>query len=354
MKRGPFSIYCGAFALGLAGMSASAWALTHVVKTGDVLSKIAGKYIAGPAWGKNGGLSKILDHNPQIKDPRVILPGEKIKIPLDENVFAEKDTTQILRAPALQSATTSVPTLAPSTPEPRVVEKNTFFKRGALLSLTPEYALSVLSIEDSATRTRSSLATKYHARARLAYVQEWSETSRSFVFVNLGMLAFEKPSESTKIITGENKFTSGMGLGGRFDLSSRFNLETEIAYGKELFGRPASTQSVTVDAVSIFALGSKLSYDFVRLDPFIFGVASSVYVKGPAKADSYDLSLGYQYSGIIYLKQSEGEERHANFQTELGFTSRRQNTSITRQTQTDLTLGLRFSFPVGRREAGGP
>lgn len=61
-----------------AGVTASAWAVTYVVRKGEVLSEIIYRDIPGRIYGKNGNLAKILQLNPEIKDPNKIVDGQKI------------------------------------------------------------------------------------------------------------------------------------------------------------------------------------------------------------------------------------------------------------------------------------
>jgi len=57
--------------------------ITHTVQRGDTLWKIAVKYQVG--------LSEIIQQNPQIKNPALIYPGQKITIPNIDDVKALED-----------------------------------------------------------------------------------------------------------------------------------------------------------------------------------------------------------------------------------------------------------------------
>jgi len=61
----------------------SAESITHTVQRGDTLWKIAVKYQVG--------LSEIIQQNPQIKNPALIYPGQKITIPNIDDVKALED-----------------------------------------------------------------------------------------------------------------------------------------------------------------------------------------------------------------------------------------------------------------------
>lgn len=62
---------------------AGAQSVTHTVKQGDTLWKIAVKYQIG--------LSEIIQKNPQIKNPALIYPGQKVTIPTIDSVKALED-----------------------------------------------------------------------------------------------------------------------------------------------------------------------------------------------------------------------------------------------------------------------
>ena len=73
MKR--FASTCAALALllSLCIPSASAAGLTHTVQKGDTMWKLAVQYQVGA--------SEIIAANPQIKNPNLIYPGDRVQIP---------------------------------------------------------------------------------------------------------------------------------------------------------------------------------------------------------------------------------------------------------------------------------
>jgi len=65
--------------------------ITHTVQRGDTLWKIAVKYQVG--------LSEIIQQNPQIKNPALIYPGQKITIPNIDDVKAlEEEVIKLVNA----------------------------------------------------------------------------------------------------------------------------------------------------------------------------------------------------------------------------------------------------------------
>lgn len=61
-------------AMGISGVASAASYDTYIVKSGDSMWKIALKYQAG--------VSEIINANPQIQNPNLIYPNQKIKVPL--------------------------------------------------------------------------------------------------------------------------------------------------------------------------------------------------------------------------------------------------------------------------------
>src|SRR5690554_5199364 len=68
-----------------------AQSLQHTVVPGDTLWKIAVKYQIG--------LSEIISANPQIKDPNLIYPGQKITVPnIDEIKALENEVIRLVNS----------------------------------------------------------------------------------------------------------------------------------------------------------------------------------------------------------------------------------------------------------------
>lgn len=77
MKKLLLCLTCVAMLVSMLAVSVSAATETYTVISGDSLWKIAVKYQVG--------LSEIKSANPQIKNPDLIYPGQKINIPLNDS-----------------------------------------------------------------------------------------------------------------------------------------------------------------------------------------------------------------------------------------------------------------------------
>lgn len=103
MKRKIKTMLCMFFALTIFSVSQiNAAAVTHTVVKGDSLWKIAVKYEVG--------LSEIISANPQIKNPALIYPGEKIEVPLqDQSTLAFEN--EVIRLTNEKRASAGLPAL---------------------------------------------------------------------------------------------------------------------------------------------------------------------------------------------------------------------------------------------------
>ena len=224
---------------------------------------------------------------------------------------------------------------------------------GAYFSLSPYYGLSSLSVTDLTSGTESTLAIHANTGVHLAYIQQWNPKVSSFLGLKLGYVSFTPPASDSQSLEHTSAFLPGIGAGTSIELSPKWNLGVMADYQYEVFARATSTQSDTIDTVAVPSLGVKLSYDLLQQDPFTLGVSGLVSAKMPASTDSYDVRLGALYGGIIYLRLNKRARWVSQFDAELGVLQRAQSTSLTSQTQTDLSLSLKFYLPVGRNAEGG-
>lgn len=73
----------------------------HTVKSGDTMWKIAVKYEVG--------LSEIISANPQIKNPNLIYPGQKINIPKIDDIKSQEN--EVIRLVNVERAKYGLPAL---------------------------------------------------------------------------------------------------------------------------------------------------------------------------------------------------------------------------------------------------
>lgn len=88
--------------LALSVIQVSAQSITYTVKSGDSMWKIAEKYQIG--------ISEIIAQNPQIKNPSLIYPGQKISIPNIDDIKAWEN--EVIRLANAERSKKGVPALA--------------------------------------------------------------------------------------------------------------------------------------------------------------------------------------------------------------------------------------------------
>jgi LysM repeat protein len=322
--------------IAVASISATAWA--YVVKEGDTLSTIAYKNISKKVYGDSGSLKKIIALNPQIKNPNFITPGEEISI-------GETQVPVLAKSEDLNRsiAGEAEPVVAPEKVCTEIAsEKAPLFESGATMELTPDYSLTGLKTTDRSGGATITLPSQTNVGATLKYFQNWTQDSRSFIRFRLGYLAFS-PVEfvNTK---NPNHVMAGFGIGGEFDLSSRTRLALGVNYQQEAFGSLSTATDITIDSAAIPNIDAKLSYNFFDKKPFVFGVSGVATVYFPVSVQNYTSRLGESFGGILYMKQQSVGGGTMSYQTEVGFTTRRQSTSLSDLTQTDVTVGVRIFF----------
>lgn len=362
----PFLKQTVASVLSATVFTASAFAYTYVVKEGDVLSEIADRTIAGKIYGKEGGIEILKDLNPQIENPDLIYPGDKINLydedaalsesrPAPEGPRAPAGDVPVAEPTATQIAPTVSQTEAPlcEAPKNSRLEIAPVFRRGASLALTPHFSFLSLESQDVATQAHSTVASKYDVGLTVGYIQNWSETFRSNLYLKVGTIEFEKPTNSKRTLVDGSHLMTDLGFGMSQDFNEKLNLQLHFNYGKELFVRAATTQSDTVDTINLPSIGTLISYDLVHLDPFTLGVSGVFNLKFPGLSEEFSVKSGNEYGASIYLKQFASSLDDSKFRTELSFIQRRQDTSIARQSETSISLTLNYFFSVGRRQGEG-
>ena len=308
----------------------------YIVKQGDSLSSIAKKEISKYVYGKNGSLGQLISLNPQIKNPNFIRTGQVINLPKVEQTSIAEIQISNPREMAAE------PTNQKIVESEVVSQKAPPFKRGATLTLNPEYSLLILSAKDRITQSSSMVASKSYLRLKTSYEQKWSDSLQSAIYLRLAQVQFEKPTSSKNTLSDSGKFLSSIGLETTHKFTENLNILAQAEFGKELFLRANTTTSVAVDAVNIGTLGMKTNYNLAHLEPFIIGISGSYELKLPASPDGYDVKLGHQFRGSIYLNQFV--DQRSKFLTELGVRYRTQDTNVTTQSETNIFLGLTFSF----------
>ena len=354
------------YVVGILLLSFSVFGLSHLIKYPKTQSELKDNHLQSESetssnmnTSKAGPIAAVKSKNESGKTHQEELASQATFVSSDENYKeiakskeAIREAAEVKTIPSEEVTQEPKPVqeltqLETSTIKAAEVPKNHLeneIERGYRLALTPYYTMATLSVTDSATGSKSTLASNLGTGAFLQYTQEWSENFKTFIGFKLGYISFEAPASAARTLEDKNKVTSGIALGSEIMLSKKLSLTATVRYQKELFARALSTTAITMDTVNVPSIGIKLSYDLARLNPFTIGVSSVSELKMAATTDQYSVDNGMLYGGTIYLKHDSGPHYMNNIQTELGYFTRMQNTSLVQQTENELMLSVRFFF----------
>lgn len=356
MRSAYFSLLVRVF-LGVATLSASAFALTYVVKKGDTLSTIAGQTTQGRIYGKKGALKKLLTLNPQVKDQDLIFPGDKITLSPEDNALAASSPESsgdssppvaATRDPA-SSSDENKNTNVPSDGEDQgtVISKEVSpggepeFESFSEIVLTPDFRYYRVDGKQNSNGTTATLLSSLSPGAMLSWCQHWSERFRSSLGLNATWVKVE--SSSQRSITEASHVLTGIGASAEWDFNKNLHSSFFLGTHDELFYWAPSTSALEVDRVTIPRFSSGVNYDFHHYQGFVLTTGLDALLLFPAKKDEYDIKTGYGYGVSFGVVQTPREKKTLRrLKGDLYFEQQFQNTSIIDRNQK--VIGLRFGL----------
>jgi hypothetical protein len=368
--------------LSLGGFALASETVTKKVERvipGDKFSKIIGRLIAGPVWGKNGSFAQVIKLNPQIKNPDLIYPGDVIFLPNGESFTMgpqAKRSFRKLASAAKPAQTTDAPDeIVPETqaspvasiatspqvcaneipakkesPDVSQLDKTSDDQSSDSFQIAPSLSMTTISSTDVYTGARDAVASEEYATVDARYVQYWNEDFQTRLGGKLSYINFAQPATGTQSLSGGSKFLTSFGLGFSEALSSRLSVGGSFDVAQNLFLRAATSNSVTIDSLLLPVFGANISYDLIKRNAFVIGLGLNYSELMKGSTASYNVGLGSQYGGTIQFRSRKNHEDH--FAVELGAQQRNQNTSVTTQTDTTYTLSFRLFFPNSEKSGG--
>jgi hypothetical protein len=290
----------------------------HIVKKGETLSKLSHEFFKERTYGPNGSLAKLLSLNPQIKNPHMIKPGDKIFISM-----SEKEKV----APAREFAS-----------------KNEAIPIGSSDSFifAPFWGVNSIKASDRVTGAKASVASDTNFGLMASYGIDWEEDFKTYLSLRLNRIHFEKPIDSSIKINDRDLFLSTIEIGAYNQLSRRLGIGLMAGYGNELFLRSEATNVLAVDKVSIPSVGGSVQLKLKESQNHQLSLGLTYKTKLPAKTDQYRVQLGHELGVGLELAKVTGDSR--TFKTDVNFNYRNQDTSITRQTEFGIVVGVHFFF----------
>jgi LysM repeat protein len=324
--------------LGLAVFTASAFALSYVVKKGDILSRIAQKNIAGPIYGKGGSLQKLLELNPKIKNPNLIFVGDRIQIPYEQPSFADStpaSTPPASRAPAAESE------------KIETIETDTSFKaHHRPFEISISAGNSYFTSTDKVNNSKAGVASNINFGASAAYVQNISG------LLHLkGKIALEHQSYNpidTRTLINSDRIYLDYGLG--LLMLHNIDLISELTVGMQArpLLRTNSSTSLIIDAVSIPYTRYQASGNFWETSNGMkFGSSLGAKLLFPVSAPASNrMKLGYGATAEVYSK--ELLKRGNELLLKLSFEYEKQDSKLSDRSYYQVGLGARYQFGASK------
>lgn len=210
-----------------------------------------------------------------------------------------------------------------------------------IVSLSPEFDSTKIVGRDRTNGTQANLIATSNYGARVSYAQVWSEKFQTDLFFALSKLNIKEPSAGG-FLQSANQSLCAFGAGAKYQLSSKLSLLTRLGFHQRVYLKAISSTTVELDPLSVPSLSIVGAYDFLNRNPFVVGAGIGTGVDLPASEDAYKTRMNPNFQAMLYIKHHVSQ----NLQTEVGLKSHYliQNTSIAKQSQTDLGIYLRMSF----------
>lgn len=327
------------FLLSLDVFSQTQESLFYIVSKNDTLSSIAIK--SGPPYtalyGPGGRLDRLIQMNPQIKNPDHIQPGERIKIALQEAVTYVKSNDQVReiaqeeesQAPGTESESPKTETAPSETPTPETViatsPQATDMKFGAKVSLS----FTRINAEDPRNASSAVFTSELDPEIALYFSQPifldvdfYSEvrwTQNRFRAPTTGQ-SLEQPKPAINLYGLVQKNISPyLGLGFYFGLKDK------------IFSRAASLTSYTFDSATIPVVGLNIKYSFWSESNRQFGVNLNYGFLQSGKASAHEVQQGNESRVGVFLENKRGLY---SFEQEIFVEKSQQNTNLVNQNET--------------------
>jgi hypothetical protein len=328
-------------------LTASAFALTYVVKKGDTLSGIAGQTLHGKIYGETGGLKKLVLLNPDLKNPDLIFPGDKINLSEDDYVLAEASAglAGANRRPAEiefeKAADQSLEVVKPEAIAPSQEEKEGY----SLLETNPRFFYTRIDGIEPDNGSTGKLLSKLNYGISGSWRQLWSESFESYV--TLGVTRFNLTSATNRMLENSKQTLADLEAGVRWHLTDKTVMLFSLGAGDEIFYRASSTSVVTIDSVMVPKLNFGLTQDLITKKPFTLGAELKLTGLSPTSTDSYSVKTGWAYQGRLFVKQ-EPKSSSLTLSTGVFYGARHQNTSYVNQKRTDVGIDFGLSWSFGK------
>ncbi|MBC76055.1 MAG: hypothetical protein CME64_08555 [Halobacteriovoraceae bacterium] len=186
----------------------------YVVRPGDTASDILFRNVEGRIYGRDGNLSKLLKHNPNIVDPDNIVVGETLRFPKEFTLLSEKVKPE-------QQSPLKVKEKTNKKAQPQSAPQSLFFGL--------ELGSMSLSATESATGENEVATSDLAYGATFKWVHNWSEKYNFFLNGSISKYKFQVSEGKSLEEENLTKAYAGVGLNHKYSNKSKFEVEAGLS-----------------------------------------------------------------------------------------------------------------------------
>lgn len=318
-------------------------ARTYTVKSGDSLSKIAHKEGGGPVYGPQGSLKKILDLNPEVKNPDRIYPRQ-ILVLSPEEVASEPQPSPADNDNALDSVPTDASAADAASAAAAANDSSATDAKaaeGPLFAVALQGFLAGTSLKVSAKDRSYKTELDSELKPGLQLQGFYFLNSRAALGLGLKLQETEYAATRDGRFEGREKVLKGFEALYQQRAGERFEFTLKAGTEQALFFVQEEASRFTLENAFVDFLRFELGYDLYQGETVVWSLGTGLSYEAAAETRSVDIDAGYSYGASTKLSYNLGS---ATF-IEAGCFSERQiqDTALAKQKAwtSGLQLGLR-------------
>jgi hypothetical protein len=251
---------------------------SYVVSSRDTLSEIAYKAFPGPVYGEAGSLKKLLELNPHIKNPDIVLPGEVIKLKTPELKQVEEKISQ-------------------SNVDERVEVKDTVILQEDSMAMQLEVAPIVgfyrIDTEEKNAGSKASALSDLGYGGSLGWKYHLNEKFSLKLFALVMNYKFNVSQNKTLLKPRSSKADLGVKL--HYQASQRSIWGFESTYGQDFLLVGKNITNLEIQKFHNTKLTASYNHLIYQKDKLSItaGVKGGVMI--PSSSDDYKIDLGHNY-----------------------------------------------------------
>ncbi len=292
----------------------------HIVKTGEIFSRIARQHFGYPTYSEAGAVKKLKSLNPEIKNIEQLIPGQKLRL----SNSSSKESPMGDQPEAVESASPRAPLIV---------------IREAKGDIAPTFRFVTLNTVEKSSNTHTNILSKYYVEVPATFEQKYHAKMSLFERISLANAMFSGlQGDSSR---DQKFFLWGAALGVKYSDFHRFDFFGELGFDPMLYAKDVTRTSFKM--VTINLPNAKFGVQRVMLDfqNFSFGARANVVSYFSGSNPSFTVKPGYGFGGGLYLRKTYSTSAWG---VDFGADKIYQNTSLFQQTRTDVKGMLKYEL----------